>query len=208
MESLLIYSALRNELPSVITEQVNYVISNNFIDFNVDYSIGIYVNLTTPKHVYRDNTIRPTRRAGVTILFQAGLSTDSVYDIRSIIEDVETYLATLNNKEVITQSNFELLPSGKIHRVKTEADRQVADARGIKIEILKTVVRSIVSDGKNENGRELFTMNVDFAYNIIGNNIVTETTTTEDDDTTGDEEPADNSASTDNSDSTDNAQED
>lgn len=209
MRTLLIYSALRNNLPAAITETVEYDITNGFVDFNKDYQIGIYVSDVAPSRVRMSGQKYEGHTATVQLLFQSGLSTDSVYITRSMIEDAENFLSSLQNTQIITQDNFELLDSGKIHRIKTEADRQVVNARGIVLAISKTrLITASISIGKNENGREMFSLNAAIAYYIIGNNIVVTPTNTEDDDATEDEESADSSTSNDNSDLTDNLQED
>lgn len=209
MRTLLIYSALRKNLPAAITETVDYDIMNGFVDFNKDYQIGIYVSDVAPSRVRMSGQKYEGHTATVQLLFQSGLSTDSVYTTRSMIEDAENFLSSLQNAQIITQDNFELLDSGKIHRIKTEADRQIANARGIVLAISKTrLITASINIGKNENGREMFSLNAAIAYYIIGNNIVVTPTNTGDDDTTGDEESADNSTSNDNSDLTDNSQED
>lgn len=202
MRTLLIYSAMCNELPHAIQELVDYTINNGFLDYSKDYSISTYIADVAPSRTRLSGQKYEGHTATIQFLFQAGLTPDSVIETRSIIEDVETYLAELQNKQITTTNEYEILPTGKIHRVKTEEDRQVANANGIILAVSKTkLITATINVGKTENGRELFSLNAAIAYYIIGNNIVTPppTPSTGDDDEDNNDDTATNKANTEES---------
>lgn len=185
MRTLLIYSALCNELEKVITEQVDYEINNGFIDYSKDYNISTYIADIAPSRVRMSGKKYEGHTATLQFIFQSGIDTESVITTRSIIQDVEGYLAALQNKGMTTTREFEILPNGKVHRVKKEEDRQVQNADGVNLFVSNTaLVTSTISMGKSENGRQLFSINAAIAYYITGNKPIT---------TVDNEEPADNS---------------
>lgn len=185
MRTLLIYSALCNELEKVITEQVDYEINNGFIDYSKDYNISTYIADIAPSRVRMSGKKYEGHTATLQFIFQSGIDTESVITTRSIIQDVEDYLAALQNKGMTTTREFEILPNGKVHRVKKEEDRQVQNADGVNLFVSNTaLVTSTISMGKSENGRQLFSINAAIAYYITGNKPIT---------TVDNEEPADNS---------------
>lgn len=185
MRTLLIYSALCNELEKVITEQVDYEINNGFIDYSKDYNISTYIADIAPSRVRMSSKKYEGHTATLQFIFQSGIDTESVITTRSIIQDVEGYLAALQNKGMTTTREFEILPNGKVHRVKKEEDRQVQNADGVNLFVSNTaLVTSTISMGKSENGRQLFSINAAIAYYITGNKPIT---------TVDNEEPADNS---------------
>lgn len=170
MRTLVLYSALKNELPNCITEQVEYTINNGFLDYNKDYGISTYITDVRPTRVRLSGEKYEGHTATLQLLFLAGLTPDSVITTRSIIEDVESWLAELQNKKITTTSDFEILSNGKIHKVTDETDRQVQDATGIDLFISSTkLFTSTIQLGKTENGRELFSLNAAFSYYILGN---------------------------------------
>lgn len=187
MRTLLIYSALCNELKSRITEQVDYSINNGFIDYSKDYSISTYIADIAPTRVRLSGEKYEGHTATLQLLFQSGIDTDSVLTTRSIIQDVEDYLAQLQNQFMKTTKEFEILPNGKIHRVKTEEERQVEDADGVNLFVSNaSLITSTITLGKSENGRQLFSINAAIAYYITGNHTAETQVDTE--------ETADNSA--------------
>lgn len=186
MRTLLIYSALCNELEKVITEQVDYSINNGFIDYSKDYSISTYIADIAPTRIRLSGEKYEGHTATLQFIFQSGIDTDSVITTRSIIQDVEDYLIQLQNQFMRTTNEFEILPNGKIHRVKTEEDRQVTDAYGVNLFVSNTsLVTSTITLGKSENGRQLFSINAAIAYYITGNHTAETQVDTK--------EPADNS---------------
>lgn len=174
MRTLLIYSALCNELKKVIIEDVDYEINNGFIDYSKDYNISTYIADIAPSLVRLSGQKYEGHTATLQFIFQSGTDTESVITTRSIIQDVEDYLAALQNKGMTTTKEFEILSNGKVHRVKKEEDRQVKDADGVNLFVSNTaLVTSTISMGKSENGRQLFSINAAIAYYITGNNIAT-----------------------------------
>lgn len=185
MRTLLIYSALCNELEKVITEQVDYSINNGFIDYSKDYSISTYIADIAPTRIRLSGEKYEGHTATLQFIFQSGIDTDSVLTTRSIIQDVEDYLIQLQNQFMRTTNEFEILPNGKINRVKNEEDRQVKNADGVNLFVSNTsLVTSTIPLGKSENGRQLFSINAAIAYYITGNKPITNVNNSE---------PADNS---------------
>lgn len=174
MRTLVLFSALQNNLPAAITESSSsYTINNGFIDFKIDMSIGIYVEDVAPSRMHMSGQKYTGHSARVQFLLQTGQTSDSYFTAQSIMQDIEDYLNALQSTVITTGSDFELLENGKIHRVKSNLDRLVPNANGINLVIRGTQLLSgILDKGKTEEGRKLLSLNAGIVYDIDSNNIV------------------------------------
>lgn len=185
MRTLLLYSALSNELEKVITEDVDYSITNGFLDYGKDYGISTFITDVAPSRTRLSGQKYEGHTATFQFMFQGGTTPESSITIRSIMCDVEDFIAALNNKQIKTTDEFEILPNGKIHRITDKSPRQVTDSSGVNIFVSHSVlVSSVIPLGKNENGRQIFSLNAAIAYYITGNAPITNANNSE---------PADNS---------------
>lgn len=191
----LIYSALCNELPKYITEQVDYQIQQDQLDYSKDYQIAIKVMDISPARNMLDGSLSIGAKSTIVFNFQSGQTPDSEFVISSIIDDITSFLLSLHNTKITTTDNYEMLSSGKIHRVQSETDRQVANASGINISVANTKIRTaaqLIAKSK-ETGRALYSLTASILFTVLGNNIVETHSNDDTNSNSSEEEQADSS---------------
>lgn len=178
MRALALFFAMERNLPAILNTDVQYSIRNGNLDYNEDYGISVYISDITPTRTRLSGEKYEGHSASIQFLCQAGLTFESVIKTREFIQNIEEWLAELQNKNIQTTNSIELLPNGQLHYVPDEDHRFVEGADGIDIAISNTALySSTVQLGKTENGRELFSLNAAISYYILGNHIDTEATT-------------------------------
>ena len=201
MRTLAIFYAIKNNLPSILSTDVEYTIRNDNLDYSQDYGISVHIADIVPTMTRLSGDKYEGYTATIQFLVTSGTTTSSYYKAREIMQDIEDWLATLQNTKLITSNEIEVLDNGKLHWVEKPEDRQVSNADGVEITISMTKLFSstldlgLVAQGKTPYKRKLFSLNCAIDYFITGNNIVESPTNNDDDtnNTTNAEEPADNS---------------
>lgn len=192
MRSLLLYSAFARALENKITAVPNIVISNNAIDYKSDYQIAVYIASDTPANQQMDGKTFGGS-AAVEFLVQSGMEKDTDIKTRQIVQTIEKFIESLKNFSLTTEDYLELLDNDEIHYVFSDDDRQVENGDGINISANARIMQYGTYIGDNEAGRMMFSINAIVSYYIQGNNIVTSTNNTEEEESTENNEPADNS---------------
>lgn len=162
MRTLVLYDAIKEYIKNF---DEDYQISQGFIDYEREYSLGIYVQDITPKYKFFNGHKYQGRNARLQFVVMGGSSDSDYFKNRVLCEKLEGLSDILQNVTLTTSQRYYKDQNDDIQYSATIGQHQ-----GIEIFISNSnLLNGTVDAGKSPDGHPMFSITFLVTYFIGGN---------------------------------------
>ena len=163
MRTLVLYDAIKKYIKDF---DKDFQISQGFIDYEREFSIGIYVQDIGPKYTKYHGTKYNGQNARLQFIVMGGSDDDTYFKTRKVCDQLEGLSDTLQNISLATSGSYYRDEHDEIQYDKT------GKSSGIEVFISNSnLLNGILNVGKSPDGHPMFSITFLMTYFIGGNTL-------------------------------------